>query len=48
MPPKINPLTKIIGLSAVLSAGFLMVVLAGAIYGNWFPILIGRCSFCGV
>ncbi|CUM63049.1 uncharacterized protein PRCAT00000612001 [Priceomyces carsonii] len=35
-----NPLNKIIGLSIVLSMGFLLVVLAG-IYGNWFPIIIG-------
>ncbi|ODV97854.1 hypothetical protein PACTADRAFT_14355 [Pachysolen tannophilus NRRL Y-2460] len=39
--PSINPLTKIIGLSAVLAAGFLMIFLAGAIYGNWLPILVG-------
>ncbi|CAH2353812.1 vacuolar protein sorting-associated protein 55 [[Candida] railenensis] len=37
---KLNPLNKIIGLSIVLSMGFLLVVLAG-IYGNWFPIIIG-------
>lgn len=36
----INPLNKIIGLSVVLSMGFLLVVLAG-IYGNWFPIVNG-------
>lgn len=35
-----NPLNKIIGLSIVLSMGFLLVVLAG-IYGNWFPIING-------
>lgn len=37
---KKNPLNKIIGLSVVLSVGFLLVVLAG-IYGNWFPIVDG-------
>ncbi|CUM55324.1 unnamed protein product [Debaryomyces tyrocola] len=37
---KDNPLNKIIGLSVVLSMGFLLVVLAG-IYGNWFPIING-------
>lgn len=37
---KKNPLNKIIGLSVVLSMGFLLVVLAG-IYGNWFPIVDG-------
>lgn len=37
---KSNPLNKIIGLSIVLSMGFLLVVLAG-IYGNWFPIING-------
>lgn len=35
-----NPLNKIIGLSIVLSMGFLLVVLAG-ISGNWFPIVDG-------
>lgn len=35
-----NPLNKIIGLSVILSMGFLLVVLAG-IYGNWFPIIDG-------
>lgn len=35
-----NPLNKIIGLSVILSMGFLMVILA-AISGNWFPILDG-------
>ena len=37
---KNNPLNKIIGLSVVLSMGFLLVVLAG-IYGSWSPIVIG-------
>lgn len=37
---KKNPLNKIIGLSVVLSMGFLLVVLAG-VYGNWFPIVDG-------
>lgn len=35
-----NPLNKIIGLSIVLSMGFLLVILAG-IYGNWYPIING-------
>lgn len=35
-----NALRNIIGLSVVLSMGFLLVILAG-IYGNWFPIIIG-------
>lgn len=35
-----NPLNRIIGLSVVLSMGFLLVVLA-AVYGNWFPIVDG-------
>lgn len=35
-----NPLNKIIGLSIVLSMGFLLVVLAG-VYGNWFPVVNG-------
>lgn len=35
-----NPLNKIIGLSVVLSVGFLLVILAG-VYGNWFPIVDG-------
>ncbi|GME79456.1 unnamed protein product [[Candida] boidinii] len=38
---KINPLTKIIGLSSVLAVGFLFIVLAGALYGNWLTILVG-------
>ncbi|KAI0462800.1 hypothetical protein LJB42_003601 [Komagataella kurtzmanii] len=37
---KINPLTKIISLATVLAAGFLLIVLAGAIYGNWSPVAI--------
>lgn len=37
---KKNPLNKIIGLSVVLSMGFLLVVLA-AVAGNWFPIVDG-------
>ncbi|KAI3406493.1 hypothetical protein KGF56_000625 [Candida oxycetoniae] len=37
---KSHPLNKIIGLSVILSVGFLLVILAG-IYGNWFPIIIG-------
>ncbi|KAI5970241.1 hypothetical protein CANMA_000853 [Candida margitis] len=37
---KTNPLNRIIGLSVILSVGFLLVILAG-IYGNWFPIVIG-------
>lgn len=35
-----NPLNKIIGLSVILSMGFLLVILAG-INGNWFPIIDG-------
>lgn len=35
-----KPVTKIIGLASVLALGFLFVVLAGAIYGNWFPIVV--------
>lgn len=35
-----NPLNKIVGLSVILSMGFLLVILA-AIYGNWFPIIDG-------
>ena len=35
-----NALRNIIGLSIVLSMGFLLIILAG-IYGNWFPIIIG-------
>lgn len=35
-----NPLNKIIGLSIVLSMGFLLVILAG-VYGNWYPIING-------
>lgn len=35
-----NPLNKIIGLSIILSMGFLLVVLAG-VNGNWYPIING-------
>jgi len=35
-----NPLKRIIGLSVILSMGFLLVILAG-INGNWFPIIDG-------
>ncbi|ODV59520.1 Vps55 family protein [Ascoidea rubescens DSM 1968] len=38
---KVNPLTKIISLSSILAVGFLFIVLAGAIFGNWLPIIIG-------
>ncbi|KAF6009887.1 hypothetical protein HII12_003433 [Brettanomyces bruxellensis] len=39
MAMKINPVSKIIGLSSVLAVGFLMVVLAAAVWGNWMPIV---------
>ncbi len=39
MALKINPVSKIIGLSSVLAVGFLMVVLAAAVWGNWMPIV---------
>ncbi|ODQ80849.1 hypothetical protein BABINDRAFT_161052 [Babjeviella inositovora NRRL Y-12698] len=35
-----SPLARLISLSYVLALGFLFVVLAGAIYGNWYPILV--------
>ena len=38
---QINPLTKIISLSSILAVGFLFIVLAGAIFGNWLPLIIG-------
>ncbi|VEU23329.1 DEKNAAC104610 [Brettanomyces naardenensis] len=40
MALRINPISKIIGLSSVLAVGFLLVVLAAAVWGNWMPILI--------
>jgi hypothetical protein len=38
---RINPLSKIIGLSGMLALGFLMIVLSTALYGSWMPILDG-------
>lgn len=40
MAVKLNPVSKIIGLSSVLALGFLLVVLAAAIWSNWTPIFI--------
>lgn len=37
----ISPLSKIIGLSSVLAVGFLFIVLAGAIFGNWIVLFVG-------
>lgn len=39
MSLKISPVSKIIGLSGVLAVGFLMVVLAAAVWGNWMTLL---------
>lgn len=39
-PFKGNPLNRIIGLAVILSAGFLLIVLA-CINGNWLPIIVG-------
>ena len=39
MSLKINPLSKIIGLSGMLAVGFLLVVLATALYSTWLPLL---------
>lgn len=36
----VHPLNRIIGLSVILSVGFLLVILAG-ILGSWYPIIIG-------
>lgn len=38
---KVNPLSKIIGLSGLLAIGFLLIVLPTALYGNWMPIMDG-------
>ncbi|EPX71344.1 vacuolar sorting protein Vps55 [Schizosaccharomyces octosporus yFS286] len=35
-----SDLKKIIGLSSVLAIGFMLVILSGALYRNWFPLLI--------
>lgn len=32
-------LTKLISLSYTLAVGFVFVVLAGALYGNWYPMV---------
>lgn len=37
----VNPLSKIIALSGMLALGFLLVVLATALYGSWMPIIDG-------
>lgn len=36
-----SPLSRLIGLSIVLAAGFLLSVLAGALYANWLPLISG-------
>ncbi|GMM28078.1 Vps55 protein [Martiniozyma asiatica (nom. inval.)] len=36
-----TPLARIITLSGSLAFGFLLVVLAAALYGNWLPLLVG-------
>lgn len=41
MNMKINPLSKIIGLSGMLAVGFLLIVLPTALYGNWLPVVDG-------
>lgn len=41
MALRINPLSKIIALSGLLALGFLLVVLALALYGTWLPLLDG-------
>lgn len=43
---KVSPLSKIIGLSSVLAVGFLFIVLAGAIFGNWSVLIIGLTFAC--
>ncbi|EPY53485.1 vacuolar sorting protein Vps55 [Schizosaccharomyces cryophilus OY26] len=35
-----SDLKKIIGLSSVLAIGFMLVILSGALYRNWYPLLI--------
>lgn len=41
MQVHVNPLSKIIALSGMLALGFLLIVLATALYGSWLPILDG-------
>lgn len=38
---RVNPLSKIIGLSGMLALGFLLIVLSTALYGSWMPVLDG-------
>lgn len=35
-----NPLNKIIFLSAFLAFGFLLILLSGALYNNWLPLWV--------
>lgn len=37
---QVNPLTKIIFLSAFLATGFLLIILSCALYGNWLPLIV--------
>lgn len=31
-------------LSFILAIGFLLIILSGALYGNWMPLLVGECT----
>ncbi|KAH3685408.1 hypothetical protein WICPIJ_003612 [Wickerhamomyces pijperi] len=35
-----SPLTKIIFLSGILSTGFLLIILSGSLYNNWYPLYV--------
>lgn len=36
----ISPLSKIIALSTVLAAGFILIILSCALFNNWVPLTV--------
>lgn len=37
---KVSPLYKIIALSTVLAAGFILIILSCALFNNWIPLTV--------
>ncbi|CDR41479.1 CYFA0S07e02674g1_1 [Cyberlindnera fabianii] len=37
---QVTPLTKIISLSGLLAAGFLLIILSCALWSNWYPLYV--------
>lgn len=35
-----SPLTKIIFLAGILATGFLLIILSGSLYNNWYPLYV--------